>query len=65
MNTYTHARLLNFTCVKQHELSTEDIELLVRFPFVDSDVVETLTGEKDEYHILASNADAGYDMWQF
>ena len=54
MRTHEHARLLNFTYVKQHELSTDDIELLDRFAFVDADVIETLVGEKDEYHILAS-----------
>ena len=37
------------------------MELLDRFPFVDAH--ETLVGEKDEHHILASNADAGYDLW--
>ena len=51
--------------MKQHELSTEDSTLLDRFSFVDEDVIEKLVGEKDEYHILASNADAGYDLRQF
>ena len=52
IDIYQAARLLNFTCVKQHELSPEDIEPLDRFPLVDADVIETLVGEKDEYHIL-------------
>ena len=60
---YQAARLLKFTYAKQHELSTEHIALLDRFSFLDADSIERLVGEKDEYDILTSNADAGYDLW--
>ena len=60
------ARLLNFCYVKQHQLSTTDINLLLGpFPFITEEVISNLVGEKDEYYLAASVVDTDYDLWSF
>ena len=65
---YKSARLLHeLPSVKQHELSIEDISLLLdSFPFVTAEeVIDNLVLEKDKYYIAASTVNAGYDVWEF
>ena len=35
------------------------------YPDIGRSYVRTHKHAKDKYHVLASNADAGYDLWQF
>ena len=60
------ARLVNFRYVKHHQLLNEEIDLLQRsFPFVTAEIVQGLVAEKADYHVNASNVDAGCDLWEF
>lgn len=66
LRMFEAARLLNFTYVKQHDLGSEDVDILEEvFPFVTTAVLHQLIVEKDQYSIAATNADAGYDLWDF
>lgn len=52
--------------MKHHQLLNEEIDLLPGcLPFVTAEMIEGLVAEKAEYHVKASNVDAGYDLWQF
>lgn len=66
VDIFKAARLLNFGYVKQHQLSTTDINLLLDpFPLITEEVITKLVGEKDEYHLAASDVDTDYDLWSF
>ena len=50
--------------MKLHPLDISDIEILEEvFPVVNTDIVHNLELEKADYNIVASNADAGHDLW--
>ena len=65
MEIFKAAKLVDFTYMKQHMYTNDDIMELKVFPFVTNDIVDKLVLEKDNYRVAATNVDVEYDLLSF
>ncbi|CAB1120220.1 unnamed protein product [Ectocarpus sp. CCAP 1310/34] len=59
------ARLIDFTFMRRHKYSANEVRSLAVFPFTSEEQVDKFLTEKDYYYVAARVTDRDYDFWQF
>ncbi|CAB1106310.1 unnamed protein product [Ectocarpus sp. CCAP 1310/34] len=65
MKLFKAAKLTDFTYMKTHKYSNDEIRSLSVFPFVDDDMMDGLLKEKNDFYVAATDTDTDYDNMTF
>lgn len=65
MGLFEAAKLIDFTYMKCHRYTDDEVQLLRSFPFVGPATVDVLITERDYYYWKAKNTDSNYGFMDF
>lgn len=65
MVLFEAAKLIDFTYMKGHRYTDDEVRLLKSFPFVGPSTVDVLITERDDYYWKAKNTDSNYGFMDF